>query len=59
MKGAKGFSGFEIWHCIVWSLVVPAIYVAMASSTPAQVCTRMAESWMGACRVFHPLQVFT
>ena len=39
MKGANGVSGFLIWHYIVWSPVVPAIYVAMASSTPAQVRT--------------------
>gem|GEM_PF-4277045 len=35
MKGTNGFPVFLIWHCIVWSLVVPAAFVATASSTPA------------------------
>ena len=37
MKGTNGSQWFLICHCIVWSPVVPATFVATASSTPAQV----------------------
>ena len=39
MSGANGFSGSLVWRYIVWSLLVPGIHVATASSKPAQVYT--------------------
>lgn len=43
MKGTNGFPVFLICHSIVWSLVVPATFVATASSTPARVYTHSRD----------------